>query len=131
MVILGGTFCLNFNITPLLHLYHFIDLFVLQVQHPEIHETFTKTGEETIQNMIIDDAIEIGRSIPEMNYDDRINLIRKLDEQGVFGMRRAVPIIAKALGVSRTSIYNYLKETLGNGYNNNSNFPIKIVITIE
>ena len=118
-----GTFCLNFNITPLLYLYHFLDSLALQVQHPEIHETFTKTVEETIQSLIVEAAAEIGRSIPELNYADRIQLIRILDERGAFQMRRAVPIIAKTLGVSRTSIYNYHNGALGNSDTNKSDFP--------
>ncbi|MFM7174715.1 MAG: helix-turn-helix domain-containing protein, partial [Caldilinea sp.] len=51
-----------------------------------------------------------------LNRDDKIGLIRRLDDKGVFQIKKMVPFVADQLGLSRATIYNYLRE--GRGENN-------------
>lgn len=44
---------------------------------------------------------------------DRLELVRKLDEEGVFAVRHAADAVAAELSVSRSSIYNDLRHVRG------------------
>ena len=45
-----------------------------------------------------------------MSKEDKIDLIARLDEKGAFQVKRAVTLIAEELGLSRSTIYNYLAQ---------------------
>lgn len=86
-------------------------------------EDFLKVGED-INEAIDDHAISdhllestfeeavktIGKPVALMNKQDRLNVVRFLDEQGIFTVQKSIPLISEKLNVSRFSIYNYLKE---------------------
>ncbi|MER6523154.1 helix-turn-helix domain-containing protein [Streptomyces sp. NPDC001553] len=45
-----------------------------------------------------------------MTRQDRLAVLRRLDEARVFAVRRATPVVAAALRVSRSTIYGLLAE---------------------
>ena len=51
---------------------------------------------------------EFGTSLAELDREAKQDLVRRLDEEGAFVIRKAVEEVADALGVSRFTIYNYL-----------------------
>ena len=53
---------------------------------------------------------EAGVPPEEMKKEDRLVLIRLLKAHHAFDYQKAVPFISERLGVSRYTIYNYLKE---------------------
>lgn len=62
-------------------------------------------------NLAIREASErISKHVDAMSRSDRIEVIRALDRQGVFQTRNAVPIVARALDLSRASIYKMLRD---------------------
>ena len=52
----------------------------------------------------------MGDSPPIMDRDTRVELIRRLDEKGIFQITKAVPLLAELLGLSRATVYNYLRD---------------------
>ena len=108
-----GSFCINFDVTALLNLQHFLGSFVAPGDAPEIEETFTGSIEDTLQKMVANCVAELGKSVHEMTREERLQLIKMLDERGAFQVRRAVPCIAHQLNVSRYTVYNYLSEIHG------------------
>lgn len=54
---------------------------------------------------------EMGAPLAELSREDKQEVVRRLDEQGAFTIRRAVEEVADTLGVSRFTIYNYLNAT--------------------
>jgi hypothetical protein len=56
---------------------------------------------------------ELGAPLAEMSREDKQEAVRRLDEQGVFMLRRSVEDVADALGVSRFTVYNYLSAVHG------------------
>lgn len=63
-----------------------------------------------IAQVMIDDALHHMGIMPPLETAQRMQLIRTLKQRGFFGIRRAVPLLADFLQVSRASIYQYLKE---------------------
>ena len=53
---------------------------------------------------------ELGIPPEKMHKEDRLALVKLLRERHAFDYQKAVPYISEKLGVSRYTIYNYLKE---------------------
>ena len=64
--------------------------------------------EDTVERLIAAAERSIGRAVPDMERADKQQVVRFLDERGVFLIRRAVEDVAERLGVTRFTIYNYL-----------------------
>lgn len=56
----------------------------------------------------------LNKPLCKMRKADRVALVSMLREKGFFRMQRSVPYVAERLGVSKYTIYNYLKQ-LGEG----------------
>lgn len=61
---------------------------------------------------------EIGASAAEWDRAQKQQAVRMLDERGAFLLRGAVDEIARAMGVSRITIYNYLNAIEDNSGDN-------------
>ncbi|MER8684873.1 helix-turn-helix domain-containing protein [Mesorhizobium sp. M1405] len=81
--------------------------------HPrEIQETFLPSSlplGQIIENFLED----CHRPAHLLDREDRIELVRRLHDLGVFQMRGTVREIAGRLGISRAAVYNYLKLATG------------------
>ncbi|WP_246869142.1 helix-turn-helix domain-containing protein [Saccharopolyspora sp. ASAGF58] len=53
---------------------------------------------------------ELGGRLPDLPRADKQRAVRLLEERGAFSMRKSVETVAKALGVSRFTVYNYLNR---------------------
>jgi predicted transcriptional regulator YheO len=69
---------------------------------------------ESMLGMHINEVVEqYAVPVTLMKKEDKLVVVRQLDERGVFLVRGAVNTVARALGVSRYTIYNYLEEIKG------------------
>lgn len=57
----------------------------------------------------------LGKPADSLNKDDRLRLVALLKQRDAFSYRRSVPYVAEKLGVSRYTVYKYLKEAGGEG----------------
>lgn len=65
----------------------------------------------SVMDAMITEAIrDIGRPVEAMSRDDKISVLERLDQRGATQMRKSVEAIAKRLGISRVTAYNYLEE---------------------
>lgn len=53
---------------------------------------------------------ELGRPVARWTRQDRIAVLSELDGLGVFSVRRAIPVVAGALSISRSTVYSLLAE---------------------
>jgi predicted transcriptional regulator YheO len=62
------------------------------------------------------DATVAGRGKPPamMDKPEKLEIVRKLENSGVFMVKGSVNYLARVLGASRFTVYNYLKEIRGN-----------------
>ncbi|MCB0113549.1 MAG: PAS domain-containing protein [Caldilineaceae bacterium] len=105
-----GAFCVNFDITAFVSVRKLLGAFVSTEDQGDIVETFSDDIEETIQSLLTDTLHEVGKGQPLMSREEKIDLIARLDERGIFQVKKAVPILADQLGLSRATVYNYLRE---------------------
>ncbi|WP_316572713.1 helix-turn-helix transcriptional regulator [Neobacillus sp. YIM B06451] len=107
-----GAFCINFDVEALNQMQLFLNTF-LSTQ-AEVQETQTKSDDE-IENVegIVDQLIQqiIENSVhPGMKRHEKIELIRFMDEKGIFLMKGSVEKVASLLGISKVTVYSYLDE---------------------
>jgi HTH domain len=67
--------------------------------------------EATIDRLIKAAERSIGTEVAKMSRAEKQRVVRFLDEQGAFLIRRAVEDVADRLGVTRFTIYNYLDRS--------------------
>ena len=70
-------------------------------------------GEEltsALDRMIAQVESELGGRLPDLPRSDKQRAVRLLEERGAFTLRKSVEAVAKALGVSRFTVYNYLNR---------------------
>lgn len=78
--------------------------------HAEAIDEAFLSPHDVIKKSVEDFLHTCGRPIAMLEKGERVQLVRRLRDRGVFGMRGAVDEIASMLGVSRTAVYNYLNE---------------------
>lgn len=67
--------------------------------------------ESMIRSMINRSVAETGKPVALMSKDEKSSIVATLDENGLFMIRGAVERVAHVLGISRFTVYNYLKES--------------------
>ena len=65
--------------------------------------------EDFISKLVHDAIHEIRKPLHVLDRDDRIAIIRILEQAGAFSMRRSVDVVARELAISRASVYSYLR----------------------
>jgi predicted transcriptional regulator YheO len=105
-----GAFCVNFDITAFVGVHKALDSFVATEERGDVMETFANDIEDTIHTIVADTLHETGQALSTMGRDEKIELIGRLAEKGVFQVKKSVPILADELGLSRATVYNYLRE---------------------
>lgn len=73
-------------------------------------ETFVQSVSSIVQGAVKSAISCVGKPVALMQKEDKLEVVRILDEAGMFLIKGAVDFVAGELGVSRGSIYNYLEE---------------------
>jgi predicted transcriptional regulator YheO len=88
-----------------------LSLLIKTEPHSEVIEEKFLSPREVIASSIEEQLIAFGRPAAVLKKAERIELVHRLRERGLFGMRGAADQIASLLGVSRAAIYNYLNSS--------------------
>jgi predicted transcriptional regulator YheO len=83
--------------------------------HGDGTENFVQTVEELTATTVRDAIESVGVPVDLMQKRHKADVVRQLDEAGLFLIRDAVDYVAQALGVSRYTIYNYLRDLRPSG----------------
>ncbi len=105
-----GAFCVNFDITSFLRFEKMLNGFVATEDRNGVSEMLTDNLHLTLQEMVAETLHEMGDSPSLMSREDKVALIQRLHKKGIFQVKKAVPILADLLGLSRATLYNYLRE---------------------
>jgi uncharacterized protein YqgV (UPF0045/DUF77 family) len=65
---------------------------------------------DALARLIADVEREMGAQLGELDRLGKQRAVRLLRERGAFGLRKSVSSVADALGVTRFTVYNYLKR---------------------
>ena len=110
-----GFLCINFDITKMAEIQKALRGYGLQ--HLDFFEEHRSSLEDltegTVESTLADVLAEMQRDPRVMNAEDRETFVRLLRERQFFSMKGSVVAAAGVLGVSRYTIYNYLKKVTG------------------
>jgi predicted transcriptional regulator YheO len=81
-----------------------------QPDDEEVPETFGQEMGEVLDALIQRSIDATGVAPNLMTRDQKVEVIRELDERGAFLVKRAIERIARALQISRVTAYAYLQE---------------------
>jgi len=105
--------CINLDVTDILtfnnmiqEMYSFADT----AHEEEDTETFERDVTSTLDKMAIKTIRRIGKQVQSLSKDERVSIVRDLDNQGFFLIKGAIKILASKLMVSKFTIYNYLDQ---------------------
>ena len=76
-------------------------------------EVFTANVDELLDTLMQDAVQSTGWQLAMLTKEDKVAVVRYLDEKGAFLIKKSAEKVADFLGISRFTVYNYLNE--GNG----------------
>jgi predicted transcriptional regulator YheO len=118
--------CINFDISDI-HNFNLAveDIFGISNEAGDRapFETFQSDIASTMNEMADSVIRKSGKAIPLSNKKDRIEIINSLEDQGFFLTKGAVKFMARKLGVSKYTVYNYLDEVRALRKSQNLSFP--------
>ena len=105
-----GGLCVNLDITPYLTFDRHLQALIKPTDEQTEPQTFGSDVGDVLDKMLDDSIAAAGIPISLMQRADRLKVIRALEERGAFLLKKAVPLMAERLGVSRHTIYSDLSE---------------------
>jgi len=105
-----GGLCINLDITPYLAFDRHLQTLLKPTNDDGVAQTFGSEVEEVLDAMVNEAIAGTGIPVSLMQKSERLRVIRALDDKGAFLLKKAVPLVAERLGVSRHTVYADLGE---------------------
>lgn len=102
--------CINIDLTPLQTAQNALAALLPSAPDGRERELHTHDITALLDTMIGDAISAVGRPVATMGRSDRVAVLRALDEQGAFHVKRAVETVAKRLRISKVTAYAYLEQ---------------------
>jgi len=106
-------FCINLDTTDFFNASQALSSFLIHEENGTAHsspETFSRAPSDTIEALFEQAVVEMGKRPATMTTDEKTELVQLLENNGAFQFKGAVEHIALLTGVSKYTIYNYLKK---------------------
>jgi predicted transcriptional regulator YheO len=107
---IAGALCINVDIDGLNKAREVIAGMVAIPAEEPVEERYPGEPREAIQMLANDILNERGWIAADLSREQRLEVVRALEQRGAFAYRSAPSIIAELLGISRYTVYNYLKS---------------------
>ena len=107
-----AAFCVNFDTTEFYNASQaLMPLLNLTGNEPsDNNETLNHSTTETIEEAFSQGVGEVGKHPATMSVDEKTQLITYLEENGVFQLKGSVEEVGHLMGVTKFTVYNYLKK---------------------
>ncbi|WP_434511088.1 helix-turn-helix transcriptional regulator [Desulfitobacterium sp. AusDCA] len=108
-----ATLCVNYDITDFLNFTALLQDFTKPDQihnEEEKQETFAKTVHETIDSLVNQSIVKMGKQPAMMSMEEKVSFVGMLEERGAFMIKGSVDYIAAILSVSKFTVYNYQRK---------------------
>jgi predicted transcriptional regulator YheO len=106
-----GMFCINYNLSaPLLDVIQNISFVEADNQENSKSEHFVMNAVDLIRHSLNNAINQISPKRSLSPQEKNKQIVSELLNQGIFDVKGAVDIVANELGVSRYTIYNYIRE---------------------
>lgn len=106
-----GSLCINFDITDILRGQEAISYLTNYGSNHQNKEIFTSNIGDLLDEMITDAVNATGKNVEELTKEEKVEVVKYLDAKGAFLIKKSAERVADYLGITRFTIYNYLKLT--------------------
>lgn len=105
---LVGALCINLDVTAVQNAHAILTSLLPAEGESRPHEIVGSDIQMVLAEMIDDAVKSVGKPTSLMTKNDRIEVLRLLEERGAFHVKRAVDRIAARLGISKVTAYSDL-----------------------
>lgn len=121
-----GALCINYDMNLMIQMKEMLDTLIPSNTPKQILSEKGPKQDASIQNVedIADQLIQqiiANSQYPFMKRHEKIELIRFMDEKGIFLMKGSVEKVAEQLGISKVTVYSYLDEVKKKSTNRGEN----------
>jgi len=106
-----GFFCINFDLS--LPLNKFMESFFPSDDGPTSSENFAPDVRDLVGKSVADQLDAVSRITGVSPTEKNRRIVHDLENRGVFGIKGSVELVAGELGVTKHTIYKYLRELRG------------------
>jgi len=103
-----GALCINVDITALRYVGDFVADIIGTAQDTTQVTAFANDFDDVVEALIREEETVRAKPVATLNRDERLRLVERLRDKGLFEVRGAAPRIAQRLGISRAALYNDL-----------------------
>jgi predicted transcriptional regulator YheO len=111
-----GFVCINFDISAPFN--QLMKAF-MEPEKPHEENTVSENYSNTVGDLVRSAFINVQKKIGQMTgvspVEKSRKIVQKLQDLGIFEIKGAVDIVASELGVSKFTVYNYLRDAKGSG----------------
>ncbi|WP_102399713.1 helix-turn-helix transcriptional regulator [Haloimpatiens massiliensis] len=116
-----GMICVNTDITDIIKVKDILDALASvgeenvqegteQLEGASVFENLDKNVEDVISSIITSVMLEYSIPPERMSLEEKMQVVKKLNEKGVFLLKGGVSEVAKSLKASDTTIYRYINK---------------------
>ncbi len=108
----NGSLCINYDISGLFQASGIINdlTSVPDESNQDNSEFFTGNIDTLLEELMKSAAAPYQKPVEELSKDEKIQIVNDLDKKGFFLVKKSTEKLADFLGLSRFTIYNYLKQ---------------------
>ena len=111
-----GALCINSDQTPLLAIEHMVeqlkDMYFPVSGHNDTEqqeENLVASADDVIEQVIDQTCVGAGARADQLSPEQRLDAIRRLNDQGCFNIKGSVAKVARLLSISESTAYRYLR----------------------
>lgn len=108
-----ATVCANYDLTVFQLLQTHLQQFVQQRKDELPSKKSRPKVDELIEEIISESIASIGKPVVSMDADEKVRVIEMMVERGLFMIKGSAERVARRIGVSRFTVYNYLARLKG------------------
>ena len=102
-----GSLCINFDCSDLIQARSFMDSFIGDKdEEPVLYGSV----DDLLMDLLMESVERIGVQPAQMSREQKLDCIRFLQEKGALDIKGSINKIAKFLGITKSSVYNYINE---------------------
>jgi len=107
-----GCLCINIDISQFVVAQKALEELIHTNLNAEVslEDATSNSINDVLTNLVSKTLEDTGKPVAYMNKEEKVNVVKKLNEQGAFLIKGAIDYVAKILCVSRYTVYNYLDE---------------------
>lgn len=105
-----GALCINYDISLLIQISGEIEDLLKFNKSEQKTENFYSSVHEVLEDMVNTVLKDFAKAQTLLDMEEKIECVSKLEEKGAFFIKGSVEYLSEVLGVSKFTIYNYLKK---------------------